>query len=185
MKYFAKCLPIEGEIKEGDHILINNIIGIVGSAVEFFEGCKKVKLFLCSRDIQVGDEIKAMWYFNDGSLSYQWGIVTGDGADNELVPLPNYWNVKIPTKTEKRIFKKGDLFGKSTGEMIDVFMVKELPKEYSFKVLGEISPEATWVKEGDEFEDFQLRKVFENNIFDKTVFDTGIYKILGPCGHFH
>lgn len=31
------------------------------------------------------------------------------------------------------------------------------PKEGYFKVIGEISPEAKWIKEGDEFEEDQIR----------------------------
>jgi len=69
--YFAKYLPVEGEIKEGDWVLYANSyffvknINNIGLLVTESDGdfrlnksyCKKVKLFLCSRDIEVGDEI--------------------------------------------------------------------------------------------------------------------------------
>jgi hypothetical protein len=71
MKYFTKYLSVDGEIKEGDKFL-DNKLGICTRLEEgehstwiLWEGGKtnihlnaeyrKVKLFLCSRDIQVGD----------------------------------------------------------------------------------------------------------------------------------
>lgn len=50
-----------------------------------------------------------------------------------------------------------------------------------FKVVGEISPEATWVREGDEFD--------EDEVTEPMFKDVGSFKkycyIKGPCGHFH
>lgn len=61
MKYFTKYLPVEGEIKEGDYYITApdyiNIRKCEDKSWGTFEMCKKVKLFLCSRDIQVGDII--------------------------------------------------------------------------------------------------------------------------------
>lgn len=82
--YFTKYIPVEGEIKEG-YVLYDNNIHHTGrtsitpdttiwlrrntslesdaifdrnSEIEVYKSdCKKVKLMLCSRDIQVGDEI--------------------------------------------------------------------------------------------------------------------------------
>lgn len=72
--YFAKYLPVEGEIKEGDKVFHKGEILTAKSydswftkwdfveksipPVEYDKDCKKVKLFLCSRDIQVGDKIR-------------------------------------------------------------------------------------------------------------------------------
>jgi hypothetical protein len=92
-QYFAKYLPVEGEIKEGDIV-----IGMDG---------KKVKLFLCSRNIQVGDKV-----------------------------------LDIRTNTWKEV-------NNSCG----VELYKQKPNDIQFKVIGEISPNAKWVKEGDEFEE--------------------------------
>ncbi len=79
-KYFVKHLPAEGEIKEGD-LYINTEIkpgeknygkiytgfkwvlknGYEGNGYKdknyFAKYMRKVKLFLCSRDIQVGDKV--------------------------------------------------------------------------------------------------------------------------------
>jgi hypothetical protein len=66
MKYFAKYLPVEGEIEEGDVFQSGTFISSPvdkGYLKEMkkrpndFPNLTKVKLFLCSRDIQVGDTI--------------------------------------------------------------------------------------------------------------------------------
>lgn len=211
--YFAKYLSVEGEIKEND-LLINpagtyeyyrKSLDITGS---IYNGCKKVKLFLCSRDIQVGDMVQEIFY--DGTLSkmYSFG--------------------KLPNINDLVILYNGKLHHQTRIENI-------------IKVIGEISPEATWVKEGDEFTEDEIkiilgskvRKEFRNGeiseilLFDqKDIFTNyGInhleewiiqdaaerwaenessgqnygytwfwneeppfihhIKILGPCGHFH
>jgi len=165
-KYFAKYLPVEGEIKEGDVYLCiydnSRFVGVAGKEdlkIVNTDRYTKVKRVLCSRDIQVGDEIRAMWKFDDGSLSSQWGIVTGDGAEDQLIKTPNYWNVKMPTKIERRVYGKGNfgIYGRATGEIMDFFYVIRLPKEHSFKILAEISSEATWIKDGDEFNENEVK----------------------------
>jgi hypothetical protein len=76
------------------------------------------------------------------------------------------------------------------------------------KIVGEISPEATWVKEGNEFDEEEVQECWlwnhstgsivlrkhEGSEIDKRIikkehgdqieFKTG-YLIKGPCGHFH
>jgi len=66
-----------------------------------------------------------------------------------------------------------------------------LAKYGSFKVIGEISSEAIWVKERDEFDENQLgikyKDYSEVNIYpfvENMAFDKYIV-IKGPCGHFH
>jgi hypothetical protein len=161
LPYFAKYLPVKGEIKEGEICFVDDGQGNTGylpfKKVYTTQGepfPKKVKLFLCSRDIQVGDKCV-------GFTGGEWFDVT----------------VSDPTK------------------LID-----------TYKVIGEISPEATWVKEGDEFDEDEWRERYwdtEVNRFlnwkVETVDDEntnivnalkeGILKKLvelkGPCGHFH
>ena len=117
-KYFAKELPIEGEIKEGDIVFIKRPIGsgyfpvkngkiiVIENQLEYevktLSTKQKVKLFLCSRDIQVGDEVVHI-----------------------------YSGKKHIIEDKKWLDKK--------------WIVNYL------KVIGEISPDATWVKEGDEY----------------------------------
>ena len=126
--YFTKYLPDPkgGEIKEGDWILANGTpeqvieIKIVDTPQyktekAWWSSAQKVKLFLCSRDIQVGDEI--MWIGN------------GDGVNEK----------SYGTKS----------------------VVQEGTTDLGFhpnwvKVIGEVSPEATWVKEGMEFDEEDL-----------------------------
>jgi hypothetical protein len=61
MKYFTKYLPVEGEIKKGDSYQCfedgERIIIQADYPVSSVE-CTKVKLFLCSKDIQVGDKVQ-------------------------------------------------------------------------------------------------------------------------------
>lgn len=61
MKYFTKYLPVEGEIKDGDTYLFDGKIqtckvSIIKELEEFYgrkiTEYQKVKLFLCSRDIE-------------------------------------------------------------------------------------------------------------------------------------
>lgn len=44
-------------------------------------------------------------------------------------------------------------------------------------VIGTVSDEATWVAEGDQFEEDQLSECWIPEI--------KLIKIKGPCGHFH
>jgi hypothetical protein len=53
-------------------------------------------------------------------------------------------------------------------------------KQDSFKVIGEVSPEAIWVKEWDEFIEENISRCFAGQELI-----TGIVKLKGPCGHFH
>ena len=172
-KYFAKYLPVEGEIKEGDkakekysinpkivNVIAVNVDGLVNCEGQDLwyapEALQKVKLFLCSRDIAVGDKVYEE--LADGTY----------GEEFEWTEEINKYN--------------------ST--------------DCVFKVIGEISPEATWVKEGDEFDEDELgiKEIDINNEDIWTEWDfqdkgweenlkKGLVSILvqikGPCGHFH
>lgn len=185
--YFAKYLPVEGEIQVGDKlyykdpdpIYIGNwsgnckvynfecdliIIEVKGTTTS----CKRKdlhKLSMCSRDIQVGDE----YSFEMGKDDWRKGICHTEGES------------------------------------------KRLKEQGIFKVVGEISPEATWVKEGDEFDEdeVQFKLIYEQDYEDDSIeivseeewlkaklkdklkmfnFITLYEKIIeikGPCGHFH
>lgn len=116
MKYFAKYLPVEGEVNIGDNFIDTGVMNLIGKRANKhgdYSGYQKVKLFLCSRDIQVGDTVKALLVDKFGYKDYL--ITDKDSAELSI-------------------------------EMGD------------FKVIGEISPEATWVKEGDEFDRTEARQ---------------------------
>jgi len=116
-KYFVKYLPVEGEINPNDWMIdsYGNIFKckskegnkILGTAyLTYVEGePRKVKLFLCSRDIQVGDKVLDEEFCD-------WIV-----EENDLK------NLSLLTK-----------------------------------VIGEISKDAIWVKEGDEFNEDEIEE---------------------------
>lgn len=119
--------------------------------VDYWDGQDSTALFLCSRDIQVGD--KAIY-------------------DNKEVIIISY---------DERF-----LIWEFEGMPTPVNYNKEL----LFKVIGEISPDATWVKEGDEFDISDLAIALEDGFYTllKTHSITNnktIIKIKGPCLRFH
>jgi hypothetical protein len=124
--YFAKYLPVEGEIKEGDYFIRSKCNTIMHAGdISITEKANllkypKAKLFLCSRDIQVGDRV--------------WNQDSGYGEVKEI-----------------------DIEGETLGVKYDLqdYEVEEDFK-YIVKVIGEISPEAKWVKEGDEFDEGEV-----------------------------
>jgi hypothetical protein len=119
--YFVKHLPVEGEVKHGDLFFFTkeqgerqpDIAGKVGKAnfdgyavdKYYYLDNKKAKLFLCSRDIQVGDKVLDEEFC-------EWTVVESDLKNPDVLT----------------------------------------------KVMGEISSEAKWVKEGDEFDESQIQK---------------------------
>lgn len=179
-KYFAKYLPVEGEINIGDKYFTKR--GVLHSCgikpnsemLNPEESLKKAKLFLCSRDTQVGDKVKWSEHNPDKPWLTQFG-------------------------TETTIMNLGGLE----------------PHPAWVKVIGEISPEATWVKEGDEFDENQLQikyhityrclckekdgcedescqhyeggvNKYVNGCYRQELLRTAYeIKVKGHCGHFH
>jgi hypothetical protein len=175
--YFAKYLPVEGEINEGNIcrekypinpkiinvIRINNdgMIKVKEDSLWYApDALQKVKLFLCSRDIEIGDAVKYQDF--DGSLTDYTVKKTGDKND---------------MSTLNRVCNKG---GYVQGKY--------------YKVIGEISSQATWVKEGEELDEenivFAVYEPWEPwaqlpyEEWEETC-DMKDIKIKGPCGHFH
>ena len=179
---FVKYLPVEGEIEEGDKWFDknHNVIEARGPetgkkiliALANANNRKKAKLFLCSRDIKVGDK-----YWSEITNSYH---ICENEDDMEML---NSINDRYNKEAEKR-----------------------------YKVIGEISPKATWVKEGDEFDEIRYECLSINafgegttHIFTEEEFKKrdimpyprtnslcaprGIWflyiMVKGPCGHFH
>jgi hypothetical protein len=133
--YFAKFIPIDGQVKEGDmyQLLSVGLRGMEGypkwGNPKKFVGdnhdklsrltppghIRKVKLFLCSRDIQVGDNVKER-------------LTTGEWMD---------WHV---------------------------YNENDLDYDNQIKILGEISPNATWVGEDRMFTAEEVRFVHRSKV---------------------
>jgi hypothetical protein len=134
MKYFAKYLPVEGEVTPGDYYFQPYQEGQIGIANkdDYMEGAymedTKAKLFLCSRDIEVGDKVIR----DDGKTGWVTGWNGGfDHVDEWLC---------VEHEEDINDYPKGE-------HDFTIF------PQRGFKVIGEVSPNATWVKEGDEFDD--------------------------------
>lgn len=167
--YFCKYLPVDEKAKPGDTCLDKQSgeIFIMGNSLNTFpegdlkeqilENAQKVKLFLCSRALQVNDECYHIKYPEIG----KWAIK--EGGIKDCVD----WH----------------------GENVD--------ESNLYKVIGEISPEATWVKEGDEFDEYEEWWFRQGKAFCKFLPEGVVnwekanknlkraLKVKGPCGHFH
>jgi hypothetical protein len=187
-KYFAKWLPVEGEIKSGDLAIDAQIapkqgltyqggdqwLNSFGDTVTLpqwktrFHFVKQ-KLFLCSYDIQIGDEM--------------------------IIDIPS-----IPSHGEKRICKHVLPPATIIGETEPTYHLNDtgahLKHGECFKVIGEISPDAlSYVQEGDEFDYEELRIRAEFGPWPLVRIDDPKYQhglkddltiaVKGPCGHFH
>jgi hypothetical protein len=171
-QFFAEWLPVEGDSdyvqcwgkavckrsKSNSAIyhLIDNAEGappITDFEVKTIpQGFKHVKLFLCSRDIQVGDECHYRGFKGKVGRSIHgkqvW--VLDDSEGNHLIYADDLDSL--------------------------------------FKVVGEISQEATWVKEGDEFDREDLRANGVGVNWSEESHDSGKYKFkikCPTCNHFH
>lgn len=170
-KYFAKYLPVEGERNIGDTVIHpgNPPVEVTESNRELLcEDCKRVKLFLCSRDMKPDDEVINIGGY--ASLNHK-GIYVSDSD------LGDTCYIRTSLGAEQCI------------------------KSHWVKVIGEISPEATWVKEGDEFDEEEVKQHLKNikagfEIYFDTEFQeererilyeivVDYYLILGPCKRFH
>lgn len=203
--YFTKYLPIDGEIKVGDKIILNNAHpqGRIRTAYRITQNnrlwngldwdtikgkhyfidptpkdgagfateleCKKAQLFLCSKDIKVGDKFRCE-LFEEFKCKK---ITEGDGL-NHFPKETLIWTWDRSTKNIKYW----------------------RPASECFKVIGPISQEATWVKEGDKFNEDEWRNVkecyevdghytlidYEKELLNKEGYEI---QIKGPCGHYH
>jgi hypothetical protein len=179
-KYFAKYVTVDGKIKEGycldtrtKEIVYYN--GDYGDATPTY--LKKVKMFLCSRDIQVGDKV----------------------CDNDDTSL----FIEIIRVEDDKLFLSSEHFPSLLPEGLFVY------KNNVFKTIGEISSGATWVKEGDEFDEDEIQRDVLTKWYageddyteychhhpkgdkkfilpsDEEYITESPIKIKGPCGYLH
>lgn len=215
---FTKYFKVTGELNEGDLFLIDNkpsihkflgmdkemdnyvwmrvIEGYEGEAGKEYmahivniQGKDKVKMYLCSRDIKEGDTV----FFR----------LAAGAVEKQLTCIETYMSPNITGNETLTAVIKDDDF---------VSQIHTTPDETNqcYKVIGEVSQNALWVKPGDEFNledlkrgykparfssmiigfvDYTVEQILqEQNYLKKTA--SGIelhtvYQIMGPCGHFH
>jgi hypothetical protein len=197
-KYFAKYLPVDRNIKVGDWIKYRDpsygheieflhkvksatfeghtgpadddiIVSETGKKDILYRDCTPVELFLCSRDIQVGDSIEC--YIPVGEPPYY----TDKGLVTEYKPEDDTITYVVDNDPNHQLINVG--------------------RDFCYKVIGPISPQALWVKEGMEFDEDEiyrfgyLRGKEEKWSLDIIQWDGWVdapfVKIKGPCGHFH
>lgn len=60
------------------------------------------------------------------------------------------------------------------------------PSDAVVKVIGEVSPEAAWAKEGEGFDEHEVHRCFVHEDISKLSDPMKRkVKLKGPCGHFH
>lgn len=159
--YFTKYLPLDGEIKDGDLIRGDN--GEIFPARWIPKNTtQKYKLFLCSRDIQIGDVFRS----------------TRTNPTKDLISL------QLPEPVENGAFPLYCYYT-NDGEYI-----QWVPYNEGYKIIGEISPEAIWVKEeGMDFDEDEIYKAMWSPKFKTFGHSPGMevrIKIKCPtCGSFH
>ena len=124
----AKYLPVEGTPELEDFYIDNSgILGLDGLSVELLDkGYKKIKFFAVTQDIETGDEV-----FGDDVIEEPFNDGWGE-----------FFRCIVLEKREKTFFLST---GKKSG--LTKFETKH---DNCYKILGELSPNAAWVKEGDE-----------------------------------
>jgi hypothetical protein len=183
--YFAKYLPVEGEIKESplwDKKMNKARVFDISTPeklqlfhkVMTVDNYQPVKLFICSRNIQVGDK---------------------------------FFHETLATKSKHICIELAGEQGIVGDDNVNYF------KGSCYKVIGEISTEARWVKEGDEFNEENIQRCiwtapdskteerdmipvqtdkWFNMKYKKDIgewiplpLENKVIMIKGPCGHFH
>lgn len=131
--YFTKYLPVEGEIKEGDKL--NSLNGEI-------PGSQHVRLFLCSRDIQVEDEIyiPSLNEYHKFLKADNHSLVceTLNGQHDETFDLCDYFKVIGEVSPEAIWVTEGMEFEESEIEINYKHRTDSRPlKDSSWEFLGE------------------------------------------------
>lgn len=148
--YFAKFLPTEGEITKSCKAFDSK--GILQTlsdnpVLNKLKDWKLAKLYLCSRDIKVGDKCLHPW---DGGVkgsregTLQWNVKLEDLEEENLHVI---LDLNYDPKYEPYAIRTDKGFGwrnNKTGEQAYI------------KVIGQISPNAIWVTEGMKFDKDEL-----------------------------
>lgn len=151
--YFSKFLPVDGEVKLGDHFIDTGVMNLIGKRANKegdYSGYQKVKLFLCSRNIQIGDKVKTTVVLNSNKAWSNDTYANFRGKFQKVVGSDYEFIVTGTTNINGGGFTTED----------NIIICKY----NSFKVIGEISTDATWVKEGDKFSEDQVRLLKAVNV---------------------
>ncbi len=143
-KYFTKLLPVSKDIKRGDIVMgENGVCTIWGheskyelqfhddETIGFIKNAKKAKMFICSFDYEIGDEVYP---------SYDMGQrleIIGWEAKEYL------FDINDPHKVQKIYF---DDTWKEEGCRTDHGYS---PRRSYFKIIGTISDNAVWIKNNE------------------------------------
>lgn len=161
--YFAKYLPVEGEVKMGDKFLDPELgIGTRRSEEGVYD-FQKVKLFLCSKDIKVGDEI-----CDDNDSSEFCEVMKVDGDNLTIIyhgkeeTVSRLYTMKVigEISLKDTWVKEGDAFDEE-----DIHVIKTIIRLDGKKTTTE-----------------HYAKHRNNSSIYKTV---NVVHIKGPCGNFH
>jgi hypothetical protein len=206
--YFAYYVPVDGEItwEMGEIPLfyydLNNrgylcngkrmpnleIKCTLNNGTIFYEGhgrFKQAKLHICSRDIEAGDKVRFR--------------LAAKAIEKELECVETFMDDNIDgQRTLTAVIKDGDYLIYTTPDTTN----------QCYKVIGIVSPDATWIKEGMEFDQDEIEIVplrtrsewlyqdrnyqpYEREVAIKERYEkyceTAPKKVMikGPCGHFH
>lgn len=142
-QYFAKYLPVEGEIKQGNKYFAYDGTLCERYASQTVDGDRLAKLFLCNRDIQVGDKVRASMFIDVG-----WGKLNPGDKGHDVHRMFDLQKELIIKSEQSDKYGNPDWWVTENGTII--------LKSCTYKFIGEISPEAVWVEEGDEFTEEEI-----------------------------
>lgn len=130
MKYFAKYLPVEGESNHWQwfnniqnkgwvDISPSDMDAIIAHGLKPEPQFRKVQLFLCSRDIQVGDE-----YYNESFEFTKYPNKSIAGQSSEFVGYNDSYKIIGPISPQAVWVKEDDEFeeGEVRSERFDCFL---------------------------------------------------------------
>lgn len=115
-KYFCKYLPVEGHFHYVGAVIREKATGNIGIIKKVGEGVEEnehVKLFLCSRDIKIGDAVvwlnKYTW-----AMFQKFPVTTQEGVDIMKNDHKGKWGVVIGEISKSAVWvKEGDEFDES------------------------------------------------------------------------
>ena len=157
--YFTKYLPVEGEIKEGDKVWDSNFNRV--------RNIKYVSKELADFSNKTGNK-KAKLSLCSRDIQVGDRVYYTPSNKSLNPPKEGFYTVNF---TNPPLVSFTDTRG-----VVD--------RDLCIKVIGEVSPEATWVKEGMEFDKEQIKVVGYGNHWDKHRNLTNIQFKCPHCGKF-